>query len=127
MTAPIGYPDKFGALLNQRPIEAPQTRMPSTHEVSRPQATGEALGPKPAQNGELLAPNFAEQLSQFVNDIDHTQKSARTQAEEFAVGHTNDIHGTMIQVEQAEISLRLLGNVRNRVVDLYREVMRMGS
>ena len=39
----------------------------------------------------------------------------------------NDIHGTMIAVEQADISLRLLANVRNRAVDLYREVMRMGS
>ena len=124
MTAPIGYPEKFGTLLNQRPIEA---KPPAPRELQRPAASGEALGPKPAQSGELLAPNFADQLAQFVNDIDHTQKGARHQAEEFAVGHTNDIHGTMIAVEQAEISLRLLGNVRNRVVDLYREVMRMGS
>jgi flagellar hook-basal body complex protein FliE len=110
MTVPLGYPEKFGALLDARnnqlnPIE---TR-------------------KPREAGEVLGPNFADQLADFVKDIDKTEKTGRTQAEEFAVGHTNDIHGTMIAVEQAEISLRLLSNVRNRVVDLYREVMRMGS
>jgi flagellar hook-basal body complex protein FliE len=104
MTAPIGYPEQFGKLLEMRLPDA-----------------------KPRENGQVLGPKFSEQLAEFVTDIDHTQKSARTQAEEFAVGHTNDIHGTMIAVEQAEISLRLMANVRNRVVDLYREVMRMGS
>jgi flagellar hook-basal body complex protein FliE len=124
MTAPIGYPEKFGALLNQRPLDVTQT---AAREAQRPQPTGEALGVKPAPSSAATPPSFSEHLSQFVNDIDHSQKAARTQAEEFAVGHTNDIHGTMIAVEQAEISLRLFGNVRNRVVDLYREVMRMGS
>jgi flagellar hook-basal body complex protein FliE len=104
MTAPIGYPEKFGALLDARLSEL-----------------------KPGKAGEVTGPNFSDQLAEFVKDIDQTQKTARTQAEEFAVGHTNDIHGTMIAVEQAEISLRLMANVRNRVVDLYREVMRMGS
>jgi flagellar hook-basal body complex protein FliE len=33
----------------------------------------------------------------------------------------------MIDVEQADISLRMLANVRNRAMDIYREVMRMGS
>jgi flagellar hook-basal body complex protein FliE len=104
MTAPIGYPEKFGALLDARPTEL-----------------------KPAKAGEVTGPDFSDQLAEFVKGIDQTQKTARTQAESFAVGHTNDIHGTMIAVEQAEISLRLMANVRNRVVDLYREVMRMGS
>ena len=104
MTAPIGYPEKFGALLDTRQKDF-----------------------KPAEGGAVLGPNFSEQLAEFVTDIDRTQKGARTKAEEFAVGRTNDIHGTMIAVEQAEISLRLMANVRNRVVDLYREVMRMGS
>ena len=105
MTAPIGYPEKFGVTLQPRQVEQP----------------------KPAKAGELLGPSFSEQVADFVAGVDKTQKSAEHKAEEFAVGHQNDIHGTMIAVEQAEISLHLLANVRNRVVDLYREVMRMGS
>jgi flagellar hook-basal body complex protein FliE len=110
MTAPIGYPEKFGVILNQK---------------SELNPSGE-LG-KTTPPGDPIGPTFAEQLGNFVSGIDDIEKSAQTQSQKFADGKTNDIHGTMIEVEQAEISLRLLANVRNRVVDIYREVMRMGS
>jgi flagellar hook-basal body complex protein FliE len=115
MTAPIGYPEKFGALLEQR------RELPQISELAKNSELGKAAPP-----GEV-GPTFSEQLANFVSGIDQMQKGAKTQAEEFAVGRTNDIHNTMIDVEQAEISLRMLANVRNRVVDIYREVMRMGS
>jgi flagellar hook-basal body complex protein FliE len=118
MTAPIGYPEKFGVLLDPRRVE------PKLGDGLAPGAAGAA---KPGETPSVAGPSFSEQVAQFVSNIDQTQKTGRTQAEEFAVGHTNDIHGTMIAVEQADISLRLLANVRNRAVDLYREVMRMGS
>jgi flagellar hook-basal body complex protein FliE len=131
MTAPIGYPEQFGALLDARRAQNPISPGPNAG-APPPGATGapRAEGLPPSAAGEpakLLGPSFAQQLAQFVGDVDKTQKGAQHQAEDFAVGHNNDIHGTMIAVEQAEISLHLLANVRNRVVDLYREVMRMGS
>jgi flagellar hook-basal body complex protein FliE len=121
MTAPIGYPDKFGAILQQR------NELSQTSELGRPSELGKPgeLG-KTAPTGEV-GPSFSDHLANFVSGIDQMQKGAKVQSEEFAVGRTNDIHNTMIDVEQADISLRMLANVRNRVVDLYREVMRMGS
>lgn len=108
MPTPLGYPEQFGALLPR--VEKPTIpAIPSTEKE------------------KILGPKFSEQLAEFVSGVDQSQKGAQHKAEEFAVGHQNDIHGTMIAVEQAEISLHLLANVRNRVVDLYREVMRMGS
>ncbi len=115
MTAPIGYPERFGVILEQR------RELPGTSELAKSSELGKATPPTE------VGPTFSEQLSDFVSGIDQMQKGAKTQAEEFAVGRTNDIHNTMLDVEQAEISLRMLANVRNRVVDLYREVMRMGS
>jgi flagellar hook-basal body complex protein FliE len=117
MTAPIGYPEKFGVIL--------EARRELQQGVELKQST--ELGKKTPEPGEPTGPTFGETLKNFVSGIDGMQKQARTQSEEFAVGKTNDIHNTMIDVEQAEISLRMLANVRNRVVDLYREVMRMGS
>jgi flagellar hook-basal body complex protein FliE len=129
MVAPIGYPEAFGTLLRR---EGPElgSAPPRTAEVGfapgrvqQPPAEGPTLDqPKPFEG-----PAFSDHLKDFVSGIDRTQKIAEHTAEEFAVGHHNDIHSTMIAVEQADISLRLLANVRNRVVDLYREVMRMGS
>jgi flagellar hook-basal body complex protein FliE len=115
MTAPIGYPEKFGAILEQR------RELPQTTELAK---SGELGKPTPPSE---IGPSFSDQLANFVSGIDQMQKGAKLQSEEFAVGRTNDIHNTMIDVEQADISLRMLANVRNRVVDIYREVMRMGS
>ena len=80
-------------------------------------------GRRAAARGSCGAPACHDEPAGAVVAVE----SAEHKAEEFAVGHHNDIHGTMIATEQAEISLHLLANVRNRVVDLYREVMRMGS
>jgi flagellar hook-basal body complex protein FliE len=122
MTAPIGYPDKFGALLEQRRELAQTRELQQTSELAKTSELGQLAPPA----GEV-GPSFSDQLANFVSGVDQIQKGAKTQAEEFAVGRTNDIHNTMIDVEQADISLRMIANVRNRVVDLYREVMRMGS
>lgn len=117
MTAPIGYPDRFGALLNQPSALGAKPVLGQTSE----------LGLTVVSPDKPLGPSFSDQLTQFVQGVDQMQKGAQSQADNFAVGRTNDIHNTMIDVEQAEISLRLLANVRNRVVELYREVMRMGA
>ena len=121
MTAPVGYPEQFGTILRQQPKE-PQMIVAKTIEKVEP------FSPQSVdKNDKLVGPSFADQVKEFVGGVDTMQKEGTTKAEEFAVGHSNDIHGTMIAVEQSEISLHLLANVRNRVVDLYREVMRMGS
>jgi flagellar hook-basal body complex protein FliE len=125
MTAPIGYPEAFGTLLRREPATA-ATQAPSLGERPKLQPTAPTGGTSETANA-IPGTSFAEHVAQFVSSVDTTQKTAEHKAEEFAVGHHNDIHGTMINVEQAEISLHLLANVRNRVVDLYREVMRMGS
>ena len=36
-----------------------------------------------------------------------------------------DIHGTMLALEKADLSMRLMLQVRNKLVSAYEEVMRM--
>jgi flagellar hook-basal body complex protein FliE len=40
-------------------------------------------------------------------------------------GKAKNIHETMLAVERADMSLKLLMQVRNKLLDAYREVMRM--
>jgi len=108
VTAPIGYPDRFGAL-----------------QSSQLESSQKTLGTKATEGKEGAA--FAETLQKFVSEVDGTQKTAEAKSTAFAEGRSDDIHGTMVSVQQAEITLHLLANVRNRVLDMYREVMRMGS
>lgn len=71
--------------------------------------------------------SFADRLRELVSDVDQTQKTAETVADDYAAGRRHDLHGTMIAMSQADITLRLLANVRNRVLEAYREIMRMGA
>ena len=70
---------------------------------------------------------FAEALGDLARDVNHSQHVAENAATDFAEGRSDDIHGTMIKLQEADVKLRLLGNVRNRALEAYREIMRMGA
>jgi flagellar hook-basal body complex protein FliE len=70
---------------------------------------------------------FVEELNNFIANSGDMQKNAESLTREFADGRQNDIHGTMIAMTQADISLHFLASVRNRIIDAYREIMRMGA
>jgi flagellar hook-basal body complex protein FliE len=40
-------------------------------------------------------------------------------------GEATDLHGVMVAVEKARTSFDLLMEVRNKTIDVYRELMRM--
>jgi flagellar hook-basal body complex protein FliE len=42
-----------------------------------------------------------------------------------ATGQTQNLHQTMIALEEAKLSFQLLVQVRNRVLEAYQDVMRM--
>ena len=71
--------------------------------------------------------SFADRVSDFAEGINDAQSTAQTAAQDFADGRNDDLHGTMIQMQQADIQLRLASNIRNRVIEAYREVLRMGA
>lgn len=74
---------------------------------------------------EKGAVTFGDFLKSAVNDANQTQLDADAAARELIAGRNKDIHGTMLALEKADISLRLLTQVRNKVIDAYREVMKM--
>ena len=46
-------------------------------------------------------------------------------AEAFAAGARDDIHGTMISIKEAEIELKLVGNIRNKLLDAFNDLWRL--
>lgn len=92
--------------------------------ANKPSAVG---APSTEGVGESQAADFTGKLREALNEANATQQQAETAASDYASGKQNDLHGTMITMAQADISLRLVSNVRNRVIEAYREVMRMGS
>ncbi len=70
---------------------------------------------------------FDELLSRAAEAVISPQAEATKAVEAFNHGAEGRIHETLLTVDKAEISLKLLVGVRNRLLDAYREVMRMGG
>ncbi len=71
--------------------------------------------------------SFGERVAGLISEVDQMQKEADRAAEDFAEGRRHDIHGTLIAINKADVAFRLLGAVRNRALEAYREIMRMGA
>jgi flagellar hook-basal body complex protein FliE len=68
---------------------------------------------------------FDEVLKVAFQDVDRLQKEANQSMQRLAVDGSVDIHHTMIAMEKADLSFRLMLQIRNKLVEAYQEVMRM--
>jgi flagellar hook-basal body complex protein FliE len=76
--------------------------------------------------GEAPGPSsFAEMFEGVVAHANAMSNVANARAQDLAAGRIDDIHGTMIEVQKASIEMKLVGNIRNKVVDAFYELWRM--
>ena len=68
---------------------------------------------------------FADVLASSLDEVNTLQQKADAAATSLATGDTMSLHDTMIAMEQADLSFRLMMQVRNKIVDAYQEIMRM--
>jgi flagellar hook-basal body complex protein FliE len=71
------------------------------------------------------AGQFSGELGKAIGEIDKLQTAADTQASAVAHGAGN-IHEMALALEKADVAMRLAMRVRNKLVDTYNEIMRMG-
>lgn len=71
------------------------------------------------------APGFGKVLDAAVSAVNAAQQSADTQLEGLATGRNVDLHGTMIALEEANIALRAMTSVRDKIVDAYQTLWNM--
>lgn len=88
--------------------------------VSGLQAPG--VGPAHPQPGRGT---FGNLLKGAINKVEHDHNQANRSIEELALNKGKEIHRTMIEMEKAEISFKLLMQVRNKIVSAYETIMRM--
>lgn len=69
--------------------------------------------------------SFSQILQDSIKEVNRLQGEANHAIEELATGETKNIHETMIALEKAEISFKLMFQVRNKILEAYQEVMRM--
>lgn len=81
--------------------------------------------PRPAGGDDAGHVGFGDALTQAVNQVDGAQKAADEQINAFVAGEQENLHEVMISMNQAELYLQLMTEVRNKMLDTYQELMRM--
>lgn len=69
--------------------------------------------------------SFSEMLASSMMDVNSLQKDADKAVQKLASGESKNLHETMLAVEKAEIAFKTMNQVRTKVIDAYKEVMRM--
>jgi len=69
--------------------------------------------------------DFAKMLTGLVGDVAEQQKAADTAIRQIHTGGEKNLPDAMIAMEQADISMRFMVQVRNKALDAYQEIMRM--
>ena len=64
-------------------------------------------------------------FEKLLQDVNQQQLNAEAKQVELLVTDNKDIHGTMLALEKADLSMRLMLQIRNKLVSAYEEVMRM--
>ncbi|UCZ56367.1 flagellar hook-basal body complex protein FliE [Desulfurispirillum indicum] len=94
--------------------------MPLLLEMTKPSGKAEPTSTEPGKDH----PQFSEFLKNSLQEVNSAQKTADKAIEELVTGESSDIHSTMIKMQQASISLQMMMQVRNKIMDAYQEVMR---
>lgn len=69
--------------------------------------------------------SFEATLSDAVGQVSKLQSAAEAQNQSFATTSSGQLHENMIALEKANVALRMMVSVRNRVVEAYRDLMHM--
>ncbi len=89
----------------------------SIPDVLAPASAGEGSA---AESGGFLA-----QLKGAIAQANDVQLQASHAVDELMTGKTQNIHQTMIALQQADISFQLMMQVRNKLIGAYEEIQRM--
>ena len=68
---------------------------------------------------------FQEVLSGAIQKVESLGQNASASVERFLSGENEEIHTTILATQQAELSMELFLQARNKVVSAYQEIMRM--
>ena len=91
----------------------------SEHVRCDPPAARDAGG---SQGGDSA---FATLIRNLVDDTNSQHSLADDAVRELMTGQTDNLHDVVLQAAKADLSFRLLMEIRNRLIDSYQEIMRM--
>jgi len=77
--------------------------------------------PQQEQNGE----SFGDVLKNALNDVNSSQLQGYDAMQSIATGKVENLQEAVQKIQEAELSLKLALEVKNKALSAYKEVMRM--
>ena len=68
---------------------------------------------------------FQDILGGLISDVDQAQKEADLSLKSLAKGENTSIQDVVMKMEEADLSFKLMKEVRNKLLDAYKEIMSM--
>ncbi len=69
--------------------------------------------------------NFGDILKDAIQEVNAAQNAATQEARNLMTGEATDMHSAILAVQKADVSFQMMMAVRTKLIDAYREVMRM--
>lgn len=90
-----------------------------TTPPARTELTQEATGASPQVGGDV---SFGDIFARVVSQASEADAVATQKIDALARGVSDDLHGTMIATKEADISIKLVGSIRNKLLDAFNEI-----
>ena len=85
------------------------------------------LRSKPTAQFEIKdsPPSIQDRMLSGIKQVDQSQRVADLKLENLASGKDVDIHGTMIALQEADITLRFAVSIRDKLLEGYQKIINM--
>lgn len=75
--------------------------------------------------GAVNKPSFSDMLAGSITQVNDLQKEANVAIQKLVTGESKNLHETMLMVEKADLAFRQMNQIRMKVIEAYKEVMKM--
>lgn len=87
-------------------------------------STADLLANKSSGSVENSSTDFAQELKNALGNVNQMQVEGEKAMSDIATGSVKDLHQAAIAIDKAEISMKLMLEVRNKALSAYKEITR---
>ena len=87
-------------------------------------STADLLANKSGGSVENSSTDFAQELKNALGNVNQIQADGEKAMSDIATGSVKDLHQAAIAIDKAEISMKLMLEVRNKALNAYKEITR---
>ena len=80
---------------------------------------------KTTPTDRVTAPGFSQMFEDFIKGVDQKKKISKRETQDLILGRSDNIHEAVVKSQEAGVAFNLMIEVRNELVDSYKELMRM--